>query len=153
MRYPGTVRLRRQSLLVVTMLAAASLVIASEKGKGYPVLGKIIATSLNQVPRQQTTTGPNGAVYSSRVIVVTRTYTVQTQDKTYVLDCGKHPHIFSSTPGECGGDKKLQVGDELHFRLEKNAAWIAAPEAANPDQEQKLRVLKEDLNSAPDTNQ
>jgi hypothetical protein len=96
MRHPG---LRRQSLLALTMLAAASLVIASDKGKGYPVQGKIMATALNQVPRQQTSTGPNGAVYSSRVIVVTRTYTVQTQDKTYVLDCGKHPHLFSSTPG------------------------------------------------------
>lgn len=124
---------------------------AKDKNRTYPEGGKIIATGINQVPRTQTSTGPNGAVYSHRVVVATRTYTVQTITRTYVLDCAKTPHIFSRTPGECGGDKKLQIGDEIHFRIEKNKAYIPAPEAANPELEQRLFILNEDLNNAGET--
>lgn len=124
---------------------------AKDKNKTYPEEGKIIATGINQVPRTQTSSGPNGAVYVHRVVVATRTYTVQTATHTYVLDCAKGPHMFSRTPGECGGDKKLQIGDEIHFRIEKNKAYIPTPEASKPDLEQWLFILNEDLNNTDET--
>jgi len=155
MKHSATLRmpwLCSATLLQLSLLLTAPA-LAGDNPKSYPEQGTITATGINQVPRQTTVAGPNGTSHSQRVIVITRTYTVQTQNKTYVLDCGKHPHLFSSTPGECGGDKKLQVGDLIHFRIEKDNALIPAPEASNPDQEQRLRILKQDLNSEPDSNQ
>ena len=94
--------------------------------KAYPEEGKIVGTGVNQV-------------------TVTRTYKVTTDTMSYELDCGKRPPIFSRTPGECGGDKKLQIGDVIHFRLEKGKAYIPVPESVESGGEQKLRVLREEL--------
>jgi len=101
---------------------------AKKQPKTYPQEGKIVASSINQVAR-------------------TRTYKVITETRVYELDCGIHPELFSSTPGECGGDKKLQIGQTLHFRIEKGKAFIPVPETVEQSGEQGLRILREELKS------
>jgi hypothetical protein len=113
-------------LSIVALMFSTGSVLADKKPKTYPQEGKIIGTGINQV----------GA---------SRTYKVVTDTKTYELDCGKHPPLFSKTPGECGGDKKLQIGDTLHFRTEKGRAYIAVPAEVEPSGEQQLRILREEL--------
>lgn len=133
-------------VLVVVMLGTA---FGKNEPKTYPIEGKVTATSVNQVP--YTYSSSDGKTTSShRGIARTRTYTVQTDTKTYELDCGKRPRIFSSTPGECGGDKKIQIGDTIHFRIEKGRAYIPITESGQKDLEQKLRILNEDLKSDPE---
>jgi hypothetical protein len=134
-------------ILILAPVVLAGTAFAKKEPKGYPEEGKIIATAVNEVPftTYQQTGGPNGATIPVRSIRRSRTYTVQTDTKTYELDCGKHPAMFSRTPGECGGDKKLQIGDAIHFRLEKGWAYIPVTEANGGAVEQKLRVLNEEL--------
>src|SRR5579883_2832708 len=90
--------LQQMAAGLALMLLAAPGTFAKKPPRTYPEEGKIIGTSINQVEH-------------------TRTYRVVTDARTYELDCGKHPELFSSTPGECGGDKKLQIGDVIHFRV------------------------------------
>ena len=45
--------------------------------------------------------------------------TVETDTKSYLLECGHKP-VFGSMGEECGGSKKLQLGDVIHFRIEKD---------------------------------
>jgi len=42
---------------------------------------------------------------------------------------------------ECGGSKKLQVGDVIHFRIEKGQAYIPITRTDNSAAEEKLRIL------------
>jgi hypothetical protein len=42
---------------------------------------------------------------------------------------------------ECGGSKKLQVGDVIHFRIDKDRAYIPITKAYNSAGEEKLRIL------------
>lgn len=95
----------------------------------YPNEGKIVGIGVNSVTS-------------------TRTYRVLTETKSYELDCGKHAFL-SRTPPECGGLKKLQIGDVLHFRSEKDKVFIPVEPMVDPSGEQKLRVLKEELRPAP----
>ena len=116
-------------LLLVMTLACVVLsqgAFAKAQPKTYPEEGKIVGTGVNQV-------------------TVTRTYKITTDTMAYEFDCGKHPSLFSRTPGECGGDKKLQIGDVIHFRLEKGKAYIPVDKASEPSGEQRLRVLREEL--------
>ena len=81
----------------------------------------------------------------------TRTYKISTDSKIYELDCGKHP-MFSRTPGECGGDKKLQIGDSIHFRMEKNWAYLPVATTVESSGEQRLRILREEAKPQPKVN-
>ena len=124
---PNNHRVRR--VLFLGVLSLGVLVIAAAKEKPpltYPVEGKIFGTGVNTV-------------------TMTRTYKVEANNRIYELDCGKRSGLFTITPGECGGDKKLQIGDILHFRIEKGWACIAVPVTVSPTGEQKLRILHEDL--------
>ncbi len=72
--------------------------------------------------------------------VVHRTYTVKSPTRTYVLESpywmsGFHIH----SPSECGGSKKIAIGDVIHFRMAKNHAYIQTDKG----KEQKLGVLSE----------
>jgi len=119
-------------LLLIGTLACVVLsqgAFAKAEPKTYPVEGKIVGTGVNSV-------------------TVTRTYKITTDTMSYEFDCGKHPVLFSRTPGECGGDKKLQIGDVIHFRLEKGKAYIPVDTATQPSGEQRLRVLREELKTA-----
>ena len=138
---------RKQRWMVALVLALTGLTAeayAKKQPKTYPEQGKVTATSVNQVPYRQTISGPNGTSSVKR-IRTTRTYTVVTDTRTFELDCGKTPPLFSSTPGECGGDRKIQIGDVIHFRIEKGWAYISAPETSDPVYEEKLRILDEQM--------
>ena len=109
------------TIFVVAMIQPVA---RAENTHVYPIAGKIVGRSANQITR-------------------TVTYRVLTESKIYELDCGKHA-VFSSTPPECGGEKKLQIGDEIHFRLEKNKAYLPVESSVDPSGEQKLRILREE---------
>ena len=72
-----------------------------------------------------------------------RTYTVKTPTRVFVLECpfwmtGFHIH----SPSECGGSRKIAIGDVIHFRIEKNQAFIQTDKGI----EQKLNILSEGIN-------
>ena len=109
---------------------------ASKQPKTYPEEGKIVAVGLNTY-----------SVGASKLY--THTYTVLTGTKRYILDCDKKPFL-GKTGAECGGDKKLQIGDVIHFRVEKSSAYIPIAETLSPieppkQSEQKLKILSEEL--------
>jgi len=145
-------RQKRVAVIMVTPLLLLGTALAKKAPKTYPEEGKVIAMAVNELPvtTYTHTGGANGGTtVPVRTIKRTRTYTVQTETKTYELDCGKAPHMFSTKLQECGGDKKLQIGDTVHFRIENGWAYIPAPEGTDAAQEQKLRVLNEDLKTEP----
>ncbi len=130
------------SLLAVTVLARVAF--AEKHPKEYPEQGKIVGVGTNgrTVPAGNT----------SRT-VYTHVYKVETDTKMFQLDCGKIP-LFTSTGGECGGDKKLQIGDVLHFRVKNQWAYIPIMQTETDNitgvkqtvpAEEKLRILSEDL--------
>jgi hypothetical protein len=127
------------SILIVTVLAAATF--AAKDLKTYPEEGKITGNGQNE--HTQTTGG--GATPQHSRSVYSHLYTVQTDTKIYQLDCGKLP-TFHSTGGECGGDKKFETGDVIHFRTEKGNAYVSIVNGGQPG-EQKLRVINEQLRS------
>ena len=140
---------RATALLIFALVLILGIAFAKKEPKTYPVEGKVTVTAVNQVPF--TYSSSDGKTTTShRGIARTRTYTIQTDAKTYELDCGKRPGIFSSTPGECGGDKKIQIGDVIHFRVNKSWAYIPVTESGQSGLEQKLRILNEDLKSDPE---
>ncbi len=126
-------------LLFVLTLASVVLsqgAFAKDEPKTYPEEGKIVGT------------GTHGARPS-----FTRTYKVETSAKIYELDCNKAPFLpgfipgTTSTGGECGGDKKLKIGDVIHFRTKKE--WVYLPIQENTGSgEQKLRIISEEMKSA-----
>ncbi len=75
------------------------------------------------------------------------TYKIETDTKVFELDCDKTA-MFHSTGEGCGGDKKLEIGDVIHFRVEKESFYIPLADGS----EQKLRILSQELKpeSKPD---
>jgi hypothetical protein len=111
-------------ILTVVVLSAAA---AAKEPKAYPESGKVIG-----IGQKEHTTGNSGRAYS-------HTYKIETGTKIYELDCGKTP-LFFGTGEECGGDKPLQIGDVIHFRVEKGSARIPLSDGS----EEKLRILNEE---------
>jgi len=106
--------------LGLTILILIGTGFAGNPAKTYPEQGKVIANG---------TIGPT----LGQTTIYTHVYEVETDKAVFVLDCGKKP-FFSRRGGECGGDQKIQIGDLLHFRIEKNWAptsplWTAALQA------------------------
>jgi len=132
------------SIFLVTLLAATAF---AEKQPGtYPEEGKITATGQNEHTKTSgggMITNGTGNMNTHSREVYSHVYTVQTDTKIYQLDCGKLP-AFHSTGGECGGDKKFELGDVIHFRVEKGTAHVSITDGGKPG-EQKLRVLSEQL--------
>ena len=100
-------------LLLLGFIAFPNVVLAS--GKEYPIQGTVIALGTSQ----ETTGGGSTSVFTH----VHRTYTVKTPTRVFVLECpywmdGFHIHA----PSECGGKKKIEIGDAIRFRVEKNRA-------------------------------
>ncbi|HUA15192.1 MAG TPA: hypothetical protein VMG31_07830 [Verrucomicrobiae bacterium] len=111
-------------------------------GKGYPVQG--IVTALGTA---QDTTGGGGE--TPVLTHLHRSYTVKTDTRVFVLEC---PYDMNAVLArtECGGKKKkITIGETIHFRLEKNSAFLLNAEG----KEEKLRVLSESMsadgNAAP----
>jgi hypothetical protein len=153
--YPDPAR-RVQRVIVLTFLAlilSIGTAFAKKPPKTYPEEGKVVGSGTGQH-----TSGGGlimGTPSSVNVrTIYTRTYKIETATKVYELDCGKPPAMFSSNPGECGGEKKIQIGDVIHFRTEKGWAYLPLSETthdsySNAEQtssgEQKLRILSENL--------
>ena len=105
--------------------------------KTYPEEGKVIGTG----------------TLEHQVGIYSHTYTIESGDKVFLLDCDNRGSIFHHTGEECGGTKKIQVGDVLHFRIEKEWFYIPITETvSNADNsegeqqgEQKLRILRQEL--------
>jgi hypothetical protein len=130
--------------LLLCFIAFPSIVLAG--GKDYPIEGTVTALGTSQ----ETTGGGSNAVggINSASTVVHRTYTVKTPTRVFVLQCpywmsGFHIH----SPSECGGKKKIAIGDALRFRVEKNRALMLTAEG----KEQKLGVVSEAINEAGNT--
>ena len=123
--------------LSVFTLAMLSVAMAEKEPKTYPESGKVIGIGQSEHTKNhpQTGNGMGGGSYS----VYSHTYKIETDTKIYELDCGKTP-MFGSTGKECGGDKPMQIGDVIHFRVEKGTAHVALSNGS----EQKLRILNEE---------
>ena len=106
-------------LLALFILAVVALsgTAAAKEAKTYPESGKVIGIGQNEHTKTHPKTGNNtgGGSYS----VYSHTYKIETDTKIYEMDCGKTPMFLGSTGKECGGDKPLQIGDVIHFRVEK----------------------------------
>jgi hypothetical protein len=111
---------------------------AGKEPKTYSESGKVIGIGQSEHTKTHPVTGNNmgGGSYS----VYSHTYKIETDTKIYEMDCGKTPMFFGSTGKECGGDKPLQIGDVIHFRVEKGSAHIPLSDGS----EQKLRILNEE---------
>ena len=121
---------RAFAVLVVLILALGPLpanVFAKKEAKTYPEEGKIVATGLTE-----------WVVNSKHQYA--HTYTVVTNAKSYLLECGHKP-VCGSMGEECGGGKKLQIGDVIHFRIENDRAYIPITKIDNSVSEEKLRIL------------
>jgi hypothetical protein len=113
--------------LILALGLLSMTAFANKEPKTYPEEGKIVATGLSEwvVNRQHQHA---------------HTYTVVTSAKSYVLECGHKP-VFGSMGEECGGSKKLQLGDVIHFRIEKDQVYIPITKTDNSAGEEKLRIL------------
>jgi hypothetical protein len=129
-------RTRAFAVLAVFILALSLLsvaVFANKEPKTYPEQGKIVATGL-------------GEWVVNRQHQHAHTHTVVTKTKSYVLECGHEP-VFGSMGEECGGSKKLQLGDVIHFRIEKDLVYIPITKTDNSVAEEKLRIMSTVLKS------
>jgi hypothetical protein len=119
-------------------LVVFSAVATAKEAKAYPESGKVIGIGQNEHTKTHPKTGNNtgGGSYS----VYSHTYKIETDTRVYEMDCGKTPMFLGSTGKECGGDKPLQIGDVIHFRVEKGSAHISLSDGS----EQKLRILNEE---------
>jgi hypothetical protein len=126
-RQSGT---RAFGLLAVLILGLDFLCASAFAGadpKTYPEEGKIVATGLSE-----------WVVNSKHQYA--HTYTVTTNTKSYVLECSHKP-LFGTMGEECGGSKKLQLGDLIHFCIEKDKAYIPITKSDNSVGEEKLRIV------------
>lgn len=116
--------------------------LAKKVPKSYPQEGKVIGTGTTE---HTDSSGSGGA--QSTLSHYSHVYTVETATEVFKLDCGKLPKfVWSSTGAECGGSKKIQIGDVLHFRVQKG--WVYIPLGDGQDaSEQKLRILSEEMKS------
>ena len=134
-------------LALLCGLACPILLFAGDKT--YPLEGKVVALGTAQeLTGGGATPVVNGKGADSTPIstMVHRTYTVKSPSRVYVLECpfwmnGFHIH----SPSECGGSKKITIGDVIRFRIAKNHAYISIDQG----KEQKLSVLSEASNEAP----
>jgi hypothetical protein len=112
-------------ILAISLLSVPGF--ANKEPKTYPEEGKIVAT------------GRSEWVVNSQHQHA-HTYTVETDTKSYLLECGHKP-VFGSMGEECGGSKKLQLGDVIHFRIEKDWVYIPINKSGDSAGEEKLRVM------------
>jgi len=133
-------------VLCVSVLSSSLVAFAKRESKAYPESGKVIGTGLNEHTKSHPAwSDPNGTSHGGGAYsAYSHTYRVETDTRIYELDCGKTA-MFHSTGKACGGDKGLQIGDVIHFRIEKDSFFIPLPDGS----EQKLRIVSQDLK--PDT--
>jgi len=107
--------------------------------KEHPIEGTITALGTSQ----DTTGGGSTPVFTH----MRRTYTVRTDNRVFVLECPYDMEgLHIAAPSECGGKKKFAIGDTIHFRVQKNHAFVLTAQG----QDEKLRVVSEAMNPAGD---
>ncbi|HYM76893.1 MAG TPA: hypothetical protein VE377_13025 [Candidatus Dormibacteraeota bacterium] len=125
-------------LVILCFVAFPSMLLAG--GKDHPMQGTVTALGTSQ----DTTGGGTTPVFTH----VHRTYTVKTDARVFVLEC---PYDMEAipivAPRECGGKKKIAIGDAIHFRLEKNNAFVLTAQG----KDERLRVVSEAMNEAGNT--
>lgn len=126
------------TVVVLCFMAFPSMLFAGSKE--HPMQGTVTALGTSQ----DTTGGGTTPVFTH----VHRTYTVKTDTRVFVMEC---PYDMEAipivAPRECGGKKKIAIGDEIHFRLEKNNAFVLTAQG----KDERLRVLSEAMNDAVNT--
>lgn len=123
------------SLVILCFAAFPGMLFAG--GKEHPLQGTVTALGTSQ----DTTGGGSTSVFTH----VHRTYTVRTDTRVFVLECPYDMdalHIFA--PSECGGKKKIAIGDVIRFRLRKNNAYVLTSQG----KDEKLRVVNEAMHDA-----
>ena len=126
------------TLLILCFAAFPGILLAG--GKEHPLQGTVTAVGTSQ----DTTGGGSTPVFTH----VHRTYTVRTDTRVFVLECPYDMdalHILA--PSECGGKKKIAIGDAIHFRLKKDHAYVLTSQG----KDEKLRVVSEAMNDAGTT--
>ena len=128
----------RLALIILCFAAVPGMLFAG--GKEYPVQGTVTALGTSQ----DTTGGGSSSVFTH----VHRTYTVRADARVFVLEC---PYDMDTipifAPRECGGKKKIAIGDVIHFRLKKNNAYVLTSQG----KDERLRVVSEAMNDAGTT--
>jgi hypothetical protein len=126
------------TLLILCFAAFPGMLFAG--GKEHPLQGTVTAVGTSQ----DTTGGGSTPVFTH----VHRTYTVRTDTRVFVLECPYDMdalHILA--PSECGGKKKIAIGDAIHFRLKKDHAYVLTSQG----KDERLRVVSEAMNDAGTT--
>lgn len=118
-------------VVFIVALVLPQCVFAKKESKTYPEEGKIVATGLT------------GWVINRQHQYV-HTYTVVSGGKSYLLECGHKP-LFGTMGEECGGSKKLQIGDVIHFRVENGRVYIPITKIDNSTGEEKLVILSTEI--------
>ena len=125
----------RIAVIILGFIVLPSALLAG--GKEHPMQGTVIALGTSQ----DTTGGGTTPVFTH----VHRTYTVKTETRVFVLEC---PYDMEAlpivAPRECGGKKKIAIGDAIHFRIKKNDAFVLTAQG----KDEKLRVVSEAMNEA-----
>ena len=125
-----------RSGVLVCCLTLATIVFA---GSGeHPMEGTVTALGTSQ---ETTGSGGSTPVYT----YVHRTYTVKTPTRMFVLECPyQMGGLHIGGPSECGGKKKIGIGDSIHFRVEKNHAYVLTDQG----KDQKLNIVSEAMGEA-----
>ena len=132
------------------MIVLTQIALAEKEAKAYPEQGKIVGmgTSGHTISSGGgMVMNGTGNINTHSREVYTHVYKVETDTKIYELDCGKKP-TFHSTGAECGGDKKFEIGDVIHFRVENGWAHVSVTKGGQSE-EQKLRILSEEMRPEP----
>jgi hypothetical protein len=130
-------------LLTIALIVLPGTAVAKREPKTYTESGKVIATGLNQHNKSHPVSGGQNGVPATgggTYTVYSHTYKVETDTKIYELDCGKVPNFHTTGKG-CGGEKEIELGDVIKFRIEKDSAYLPLPDGS----EQKLRILSQEL--------
>ena len=113
--------------------------VAFGSDKTYPLEGKIVALGTSQ----ETTSGGTGGGKENVTTILHRTYTVKSSSRIYVLECHHWMNRFHGhSPSECGGKRKIEIGDVIHFRIAEDHAYIQTDKG----KEERLNVLSEAMN-------
>lgn len=132
-RFSSSTLFRALLVLTLTHAVLSQPAFAKKEPKTYPEVGKVNGIGTREAG------GNSGGHF-------THTYKVETESKINELDCGKAP-LFPGTGGECGGDKKLKIGDDIRFRTQKQWVFLSVTQLDHGPEafEQKLRILSEEV--------
>lgn len=124
----------RSGMWIALLCCAALTSVAFAGTKEYPIAGTVTALGTNQELM--------GGGSTSVSTIFHRTYTVSTPTQVFVLECpnwmnGFHVH----SPSECGGKKKIEIGNTVRFRVENDHAYLQT----DMGKEEKLKILSESM--------